>query len=117
MTISERLKYVRKMRGFTQESLAAAIGASRGVITNIEYGKVEPQPLVIRAICETLHINEQWLINGKGAMETLNETEKSSRILSEIYNSAKELSSEEQDFILDMIKNFQKHRENITDDK
>ena len=44
MTISERLKYVRKMRGFTQESLAAAIGASRGVITNIEYGKVEPQP-------------------------------------------------------------------------
>ena len=102
MTISERLKYVRKMRGFTQESLAAAIGASRGVITNIEYGKVEPQPLVIRAICETLHINE---------------TEKSSRILSEIYNSAKELSSEEQDFILDMIKTFQKHRENITDDK
>ena len=50
-------------------------------------------------------------------METLNETEKSSRILSEIYNSAKELSSEEQDFILDMIKTFQKHRENITDDK
>ena len=44
-TISERLKYVRKMRGFTQESLAAAIGASRGVITNIEYGKVEPQPV------------------------------------------------------------------------
>ena len=72
---------------------------------------------MIRAICETLHINEQWLINGNGAMETLNETEKSSHILSEIYNSAKELSSEEQDFILDMIKTFQKHRENITDDK
>lgn len=84
MTISERLKYVRKMRGFTQESLAAAIGASRGVITNIEYGKVEPQPLVIRAICETLHINEQWLINGKGAMETLNDEYEAIRLKGEI---------------------------------
>ena len=50
MTISERLKYVRKMRGFTQESLAASIGASRGVINNIEYGKVGPQPFVKHCI-------------------------------------------------------------------
>lgn len=48
-------------------------------------------------------------------MERNPELERSARILSEIYNSAKELSEEEQDYIRDMIKTFQKHRENISD--
>lgn len=52
MTIGERLKIARKARGYTQDSLAEALGMSRGVITNIEYGRAEPQTLVIKAICE-----------------------------------------------------------------
>lgn len=115
MEIGERLKQARKSKGFTQESLSSQIGASRGVITNIEYGKAEPQPLVIRAICDVLNINEQWLLTGEGEMEISNKSEKSAKLLSEIYKSAKELSEEEQDYILDMIKTFQKHRENISE--
>lgn len=117
MEIGERLRKARKSKGYTQEALATAIGASRGVITNIEYGKVEPQPLAIRAICEVLDINEQWLISGIGSMEPVSKSEKSARLLSDIYNSAKELSEEEQDYILDMIRTFQKHRENIVESK
>lgn len=117
MEMGERLRKARKSKGFTQEALANAIGASRGVITNIEYGKAEPQPLAIRAICDVLDINEQWLITGAGTMESICKSEKSARLLSEIYNSAKELSEEEQDYILDMIRTFQKHRENIADTK
>lgn len=117
MEMGERLKKARKSKGYTQEALASAIGASRGVITNIEYGKAEPQPLAIRAICDILDINEQWLITGTGAMEFISKSEKSARLLSDIYNSAKELSEEEQDYILDMIRTFQKHRENIVESK
>ena len=61
MSIAARLKLSRKSRGYTQEALAAAIGVSRGVISNIEYQKAEPQALVIHAICEVLRIDENWL--------------------------------------------------------
>lgn len=43
MTIGERLKIARKARGYTQDSLAEALGMSRGVITNIEYGGLSPR--------------------------------------------------------------------------
>lgn len=68
MNIASRLKQARKEKGYTQDALANAIGVSRGVITNIEYGKVEPQPLVIRAICDVLTVDEHWLRTGEGEM-------------------------------------------------
>lgn len=117
MSISIRLKQARKSKGYTQDSLANAIGVSRGVISNIEYDKAEPQSLVIHAICDVLQINESWLLTGKGQMENNPDIERSAHLLAEIYNSAKELSEEEQDYILDMIRTFQKHRENIIDSK
>jgi transcriptional regulator with XRE-family HTH domain len=117
MGIGNRLRLARKSRGFTQDSLANSLGVSRGVITNIEYEKTQPQLLVIRAICDLLCINEEWLIHGSGEMEKNQDIEKSARILSDIYQSAKELSEEELDYILDMIKTFQKHREKITIEK
>lgn len=111
MTIGERLKKARKFRGYTQDALADAIGVSRGVITNIEHEKTEPQKLVIHAICNTLHINENWLMTGSGQMNNDKDLERSARLLSYIYNSAKELSEDEQNYILEMIQTFQKHRD------
>lgn len=108
-----RLKQARKAKGYTQDALAAAIGVSRGVISNIEYEKAEPQPLVIRAICDVLQIKENWLLTGEGQMESSSDKEISTRLLSEIYAAAKALSEEEQDYILDMIRTFQKHRQNL----
>lgn len=106
MNIASRLKRARKSRGYTQDALANKIGVSRGVISNIEYGKTEPQALVADAICNVLGINESWLILGQGDMENNSNLEKSTKLLSEIYDSAKELSEEEQDYILDIIKTF-----------
>lgn len=115
MTIAARLKQARKSRGFTQDALANAIGVSRGVISNIEYEKAQPQPLVIHAICELLQINEKWLLSGEGQMEFGPDPQKSTRLLLEIYNSAKLLSNAEQDYILDMIKTFEKHRDSLAE--
>ena len=103
MSIGLRLKEARKARGMSQELLAEKIGASRGVVTNIEHDKVlEPQPLVVNAICDVLKINRQWLLRGEAG--------RSAKVLSEIYTSVKELSGEEQQFILDMIQTYIRHR-------
>ena len=40
LSIGLRLKEARKARGMSQELLAEKIGASRGVVTNIEHDKV-----------------------------------------------------------------------------
>ncbi|WP_341273863.1 helix-turn-helix transcriptional regulator [Clostridium beijerinckii] len=109
LTLGERLKTARKFRGLTQDALANKIGTSRGVITNIEHNKIEmPQSLIINALCDALKIDQEWLIKGIGQMES-SESIKSSKVLSEIYSLAKELSNEEQLYILDVIKTYRNH--------
>lgn len=109
MTIGERLKEARKARGYTQDTLAEKIGASRGVITNIEHDKIEePQPMVITAICNVLHISKDWLLDGMGTMELSEEAVKNAKVLLEINTLAEQLSEDEQRYILDIIKSYQR---------
>lgn len=103
-TLGARLNYVRKKKGYTQDSLAASIGVSRGVIFNLEKNKTEPQTIVINAICQTLNINKEWLLNGEGEMEDTSETSQSARILAQLYEVAKDLSQDEQLYLLDTVK-------------
>lgn len=103
-SLGERLRYARKQKGYTQDSLAETIGVSRGVIFNLEKNKTEPQIIVINAICQTLKINKDWLINGIGEMEDNNDASQSAKILAELYETAKELSEDEQLYLLDIVK-------------
>jgi len=108
-TLGERLKYIRKSKGFTQITLANAIGVSRGVIYNLEKNKTPPQAIVLKAICTTLGINENWLESGFGEIEIVPENGRSSSILSELYEIVKGLSEQEQLFLLDLIKAVKTH--------
>lgn len=109
LTLGERLKTARKSKGFTQDGLAEKIGTSRGVITNIEHDKTEmPQHLIINALCNTLEISQEWLLYGTGEMSN-SESLKSYNVLSEIYSISKDLSIEEQRYILDVIQTYKWH--------
>lgn len=103
-TLGERLNFARKKNGYTQDSLAETIGVSRGVIFNLEKNKTEPQTIVINAICQILKINKDWLLNGIGEMENNIAASQSAKILTELYDIAKELSEEEQLYLLDTVK-------------
>jgi len=103
-TLGGRLKHARKNKGFTQDSLAETIGVSRGVIFNLEKNKTEPQTIVINAICQTLNINKDWLINGSGEMENTARINQRAKILTELYEVIKGLSEDEQLYLLDTIK-------------
>lgn len=109
MTLGERLKKARESHGLTQDGLAKMIGTSRGVITNIEHNKIEtPQPLIINALCNVLEVRHDWLLYGNGTMDN-SELVKSFKILNEIYNITKDLSVNEQLYILDIVKTYKKH--------
>lgn len=110
-TLGERLNYARKKNGYTQDSLAESIGVSRGVIFNLEKNKTEPQAIVINAICQTLTINKDWLLSGVGEMNDTSKASQSAKILAELYDVAKDLSEDEQLYLLDTVKALQ-HRLN-----
>ena len=108
-TLGDRLKCARRAARYTQDSLAAAIGVSRGVIFNLEKGKTVPQAIVLNAICQVLHIRREWLESGTGPMESDPSTAEDSQILTELYEVARALSPDEQLYLLDMVKAM-KHR-------
>ena len=103
-TLGERLNYARKKKGYTQESLARAIGVSRGVIYNLEKSKAAPQAIVLNAVCQELQINREWLEKGIGEMQNAGDAARSARILAELYDVAKGLSLNEQLYLLDTVK-------------
>lgn len=113
MSIGQRLRTARKAREMSQDMLAEKIGASRGVITNIEHDKIDrPQPMVVNAICNVLAIDKDWLLNGTGTMDLRSEPPHSQKVLAEIYEQVQLLSEEEQLFILDLIHSYTKHIKN-----
>lgn len=68
MEIGERIKKVRKMADQSQLVFAEKLGVDRSHISNIEMGNREPSQQLIKLICVTFGINEDWLKNGEGLM-------------------------------------------------
>ena len=66
--MNERIKEVRKSLGLTQDEFGRRLGVTRGAITNIEYNKVEPKPLLVDLLCREFNVNEIWLRTGEGEM-------------------------------------------------
>lgn len=71
MTLGERIKSVRKQNKLTQTEFAESLGASRGMIVNVEMDKISnmtaKKPL-LQLICDKYGISPAWLIDGEGEM-------------------------------------------------
>ena len=66
--MGERLKYLRKCLGLTQQEFAERIGIKRNTLANYEVGRNEPIDAVFKLICDCFGVNEQWLRSGEGEM-------------------------------------------------
>ena len=102
--MSVRVKDVREALHLSQREFGEKLGVSRDVISNIEYGRVQPKDLLLRHMCELYNVNEHWLRTGEGEMfvETLEETVK----FDEALKIFKDLRPEFQDYALQQIRNL-----------
>jgi transcriptional regulator with XRE-family HTH domain len=66
MTISERIKEVRRGTRLSQAAFGEKLGVSRDVINDVENGRVSPKELFIKHLCSVCNINEAWLRTGDG---------------------------------------------------
>lgn len=65
MGLDDRIKAVREALKLSQREFGERLGVSRDVISNIEYGRVQPKELLLRHIRELYKVNEHWLNSGR----------------------------------------------------
>lgn len=68
MTISERIKLLRKYLGLTQSAFAEKIGLKATAVGLYESGSRAVTERSIISICQAFNIREEWLRTGKGEM-------------------------------------------------
>lgn len=59
---TERLKEVRKEKGWTQKQLAAAINTTDDSIYSWEKGRSEPSIELLHKLCKVLEVSADYLI-------------------------------------------------------
>jgi transcriptional regulator with XRE-family HTH domain len=98
-TINYRIKLLRGALGMTQANFSRVISLSSGYLAGVETEKRTVNDRIVKLICSSFSVNEDWLRNGHGEMFSKEEDPKFSRLL----NLYKELSSRYRDFIFRQI--------------
>lgn len=68
-TIGERIKEIRKSKGYTQQRFADELGLKQNTIATYEMNKTIPSDRTVSDICHKFRIREEWLRTGEGDME------------------------------------------------
>lgn len=62
MTLGERLKLLRKGRGYTQQQLADCLGISASAVGMYEQGRRQPDPDILCRMAEVLRVRVDYLV-------------------------------------------------------
>ncbi len=100
--MNSRIKTVREALKLSQREFGEKLGVSRDVISNLEYGRVQPKELFINHICDLFGVNGQWLQSGEGPMFTT--APKGSKMLDEALTLFRALRPEFQEYALEQMR-------------
>lgn len=107
-TINQRVKQVRTELNLSQAKFAKAISISNSHIAGIELEHRKVNDRIIRLICITFNVNENWLNTGEGEMFKSPADTKFEMAMT-IF---KELNPEYQEFVLKQIDELLKIQNN-----
>lgn len=68
MTINQRVKQVRQTLHLSQAKFAKALSMSNGYVAGIELEHNNVNDRIIKLICFTFNVSEEWLKTGNGKM-------------------------------------------------
>lgn len=66
ITIGERIKEVRKRKGYTQQKFAEELGLKQNTIATYEMNKTAPSERTLSDICSKFGVDSDWLRLGIG---------------------------------------------------
>jgi transcriptional regulator with XRE-family HTH domain len=113
MKLAERIRTVRKSLHLSQTEFGDALGVTRSIIGNYEYGKVEPKKAFLGLICAVFNVSSAWLNEEQGEM--FNPVELPNEELEEATTLFGKLSPPLQKYALNQIRGLlevQKQEEN-----
>ena len=99
MSINQRVKAVRLALNLSQAKFAKSLSMSNGYIAGIELGHNNVNDRIVKLICFTYHVSENWLKTGEGEMFD----EKPDRLTELASSVFRELKPEYQEYILKQI--------------
>lgn len=99
MSINQRVKEVRQKLGLSQAKFAQAISISNGYIAGIELGNRNVNDRIVKLICVTFNVRDEWLKTGNGNMFI----EQPNQLTELAIATFKELKPEYQEYILKQI--------------
>lgn len=99
MSINQRVKEVRQALNLSQAKFAKALSMSNGYVAGIELEHNNVNDRIVKLICFTFNVSEQWLKTGDGSM--FNETP--NHLVELASSSFRELKPEYQEYVLKQI--------------
>jgi Helix-turn-helix. len=99
MLINQRVKKIRQTLNMSQAKFAKALSMSNGYIAGIELEHNKVNDRIVKLICFTFHVNEEWLRTGEGSMFE----EKPDPLIELASTTFKELKPVYQEYILKQI--------------
>jgi len=106
--ISRRIGEIRKTLGLTQQKFAKDLKISRAFASALELNTRTIHERIIKMICFTYGVNENWLKTGKGEMFEKGRDYK----LEEVIANFKKLDEHLQDYVLKQIRLALEYQEN-----
>ena len=73
MKLSDKIYYLRKKAGMSQEELAEAVGVSRQAVSKWETGESSPDINKLLALSKTFEVTTDWLLSDEDPNEEKNE--------------------------------------------
>lgn len=70
MEFHERLAFLRKAAGLTQEQLGARVGVTRQAVSKWESGQVSPDVATVARLCGALNVSADFLVLGREPVDT-----------------------------------------------
>ncbi len=69
MTLAEKIQYMRKKAGLSQEALAEILGVSRQAVSKWETGEAAPEAGKVFALSRAFGVTADWLLSNEGLPE------------------------------------------------
>ena len=86
--IGKRIRGFRRFLGLSQKEFGQKLGLSFQHISRYERGKIIPSGEILAKICETYHINLNWLLTGNSSRENESASEKFINVSSSAFAEA-----------------------------
>jgi transcriptional regulator with XRE-family HTH domain len=100
MTLPEKIKHLRKERGWSQTELADHIGIHTGHVSRLETGRYQPSVELLRKLAQVLEVTTDYLLSETDALTPVTVEDKD---LTERVRLIEALDEEERNAVLRII--------------